>query len=76
MIELNAPRQSFERRELDIVVIRPCYMLADCMTKLMGPVRLRDVVRSGRLTHLIRLDCSSRAIYSLRLLLFAYFVTK
>lgn len=52
MIDIAACRQAYERHEIgDIAFTRSEYNLADCMTKIMHPAQLMNVMRTAHLEH-------------------------
>lgn len=52
MIDIAAAKESFEKREIsDLGLVSTQHMLADCLTKVMHPNQLLQVVSSGKLEH-------------------------
>ncbi len=55
MIDISATREAYERNEIaDIGLIASEYNLSDCMTKIMTPKQLLNVLNSKKLCHPIK----------------------
>lgn len=52
MIDINARKQGFERRDFsDLGLVTTVNMLADCFTKTMKPTQLLAAMKCGFLRH-------------------------
>lgn len=52
MIDIHATREAYDRQEItDIGLVRSQYNLADCMTKIMLPKQMIQVMRTSKLSH-------------------------
>lgn len=64
MIDVEACREAYEKREIaDIALIRSEYNLADCMTKIMDPHQLLELLKTNTLHNSVQ-QCVIRCTQS------------